>query len=138
VAGATGKQGGAVARALLASGHRVLALTRKPRGPAALALEAAGASLVEGDFRNSESIEHACRSADALYAMGTPFEAGTAEEIRQGKALIDAAESAKVDHVIYGSVAGADQGSGIPHFESKFEVENILKRGAGPTRLSLP
>jgi uncharacterized protein YbjT (DUF2867 family) len=126
VAGATGKQGGSTARALLASGHRVRALTRKPKSPAALKLGASGAAIVVGDFRDPASLERACRGADALYAMGTPFEAGTEDEARQGKALVDAAEAAGVGHVIYSSVAGADRESGVPHFDSKFEVEQYL------------
>jgi uncharacterized protein YbjT (DUF2867 family) len=126
VTGATGKQGGAAARALLRSGHNVLALTRTPERPAAQELQASGARLVQGDFRDMDSLESACRGADVLYAMGTPFEAGTQEEVRQGKALIDAAEAAGVAHVIYSSVAGADQASGVPHFESKFQVEQYL------------
>lgn len=38
VTGATGKQGGAAARSLLARGHEVAALTRTPGSPAALEL----------------------------------------------------------------------------------------------------
>lgn len=126
VTGATGKQGGAAVRALLAAGHRVLALTRKPDSPAALELKAAGAAIAEGDFGNAGSLEQACRGADILFAMSTPFEAGTDAEVRQGVALIDAAEATDVGHVIYSSVAGAHQASGVPHFESKFQVEQYL------------
>jgi nucleoside-diphosphate-sugar epimerase len=64
VTGATGNQGGAVARALLARGHRVLAMTRDPRSEAALRLEQAGARLVEADF------DDAARLRAALTAEG--------------------------------------------------------------------
>ncbi|MEQ1502289.1 MAG: NmrA family NAD(P)-binding protein, partial [Myxococcota bacterium] len=47
VTGATGKQGGAVARGLIARGHRVRALSRNPTSPAASALTGAGIEVVE-------------------------------------------------------------------------------------------
>src|SRR5713226_4298261 len=56
VTGATGQQGGAVARALLARGHRVKALTRKPDSDAARQLMSAGADLVTGDLGNAASV----------------------------------------------------------------------------------
>ncbi|HYD16592.1 MAG TPA: NmrA family NAD(P)-binding protein, partial [Candidatus Nanoarchaeia archaeon] len=46
VTGATGHQGGAVARLLLKKGHRVRALTRKPGSPSARALAELGAEMV--------------------------------------------------------------------------------------------
>jgi uncharacterized protein YbjT (DUF2867 family) len=130
VTGATGKQGGAVARALLARGHNVVALTRKPESAAAGRLAAAGATVTAGDFRDPASIAVALRTVDAVYAMGTPFEEGADGEVRQGIALVEAARAAGVDHFIYSSVAGANTNAGVPHFDSKFEVEQHLT-GAG-------
>src|SRR6476469_8217570 len=46
VTGATGKQGGATARELLAKGHRVRAMTRKPDSPAAWEIAKLGAEVV--------------------------------------------------------------------------------------------
>ena len=54
VTGATGTHGGAVAQALLASGHRVRALTRDPRGGRARQLAELGAELVAGDLVDRE------------------------------------------------------------------------------------
>ena len=76
VAGATGNQGGAVARALLQRGHRVRALTRKPEGSAAVALSGLGATVVAGDFDEPESLNRAAEGVDAVFVMGTPFVAG--------------------------------------------------------------
>ena len=59
VTGATGQQGGAVARALLSRGHRVKALTRKPDSDAARQLMSAGADLVTGDLGNAASVLNA-------------------------------------------------------------------------------
>jgi uncharacterized protein YbjT (DUF2867 family) len=58
--------------------------------------------------------------------MGTPFEAGVDAETAQGVALIDAAVAAGVDHFVYNSVASADKATGIPHFDSKYRVEQHL------------
>ncbi len=128
VTGATGQQGGAVARALLARGHRVVALTRTPEGAAARALATAGARIAAGGFRQPDALAAALRGVDTLYAMGTPYGAGTSvdEETRDGIALIDAAREARVGHVIYSSVASADRKTGVPHFDSKARVEQHL------------
>jgi uncharacterized protein YbjT (DUF2867 family) len=126
VTGATGKQGGAVARHLLRRGHRVLALTRNPESEKALQLARLGATLITGDFENAESIEKASGGVDAVFLMGTAYEAGVAAEVRQGIAAIDATKSAGVPHVVYTSVGAANLATGIPHFDSKFEIEKHL------------
>ncbi|MBI2070382.1 MAG: NmrA/HSCARG family protein [Elusimicrobia bacterium] len=130
VAGATGQQGGYVARALLKMNHHVRALTRKPESPAAQKLRKLGAEIVIGDFDDKSSLKNAMKGADAVFAMGTPFEAGVEAEIRQGIALAEAAYECAVDHLLYTSVAGADQNTCISHFDGKFEVEeHILSYG---------
>src|SRR5699024_6243859 len=72
VSGATGTQGGAVARALLDGGHLVRAMTRNPAGPAARALAARGAEVVAADFDDADSLRRAATGVEAVYAMGTP------------------------------------------------------------------
>jgi hypothetical protein len=65
------------------------------------------------------------RGADAAFLMATPFIAdGTEAEVRHGTNLVDAAVAA--GHVVYSSVASADLGTGVPHFESKHAVERHL------------
>jgi uncharacterized protein YbjT (DUF2867 family) len=59
--------------------------------------------------------------------MGTPFEDGTEGEIRRGKLMADIAKENKVEHLVYSSVANADKNTGIPHFESKYKVEQHIK-----------
>jgi uncharacterized protein YbjT (DUF2867 family) len=138
VTGATGQQGGALARHLLRHGYRVLALTRNTDSASAKALEAQGAELVPGDFEDVGSLERAVRRADAVFAMATPFEAGIYAEVRHGLHLVDAARLAGVKHFIYSSVAGADQRTGIPHFDSKHEVERYLRRSGLPYTIVAP
>jgi uncharacterized protein YbjT (DUF2867 family) len=138
VTGATGQQGGAVARQLIRQGHRVLALTRRTDSPSAKELQSLGAELVQGDFEDVASLEAAARRADAVFAMATPFEAGIYAEVRHGLHLVDAARLAGVKHFLYSSVAGADQRTGIPHFDSKHEVERYLRRSGLPYTIIAP
>lgn len=126
VTGATGQQGGAVARDLLDRGHRVRALTRRPDSEPARTLETLGAELTYGDFDDPESLRRALKEADAVFVMGTPFEVDPATETRQGIAALDAAREAEVGHVVYSSVASALDDTGIPHFDSKAAVERHL------------
>ena len=130
VGGATGQQGGAVARLLLDKGHRVVALTRKPESEAAARLWQAGAEVAVGSFDDRGSLEGAMRGLDAVFTMSTSFEAGTEAEVRQGLAVADAASSAGIAHLVFSSVGSADQKTGIPHFKSKYQVEqHIIKLG---------
>jgi uncharacterized protein YbjT (DUF2867 family) len=139
VTGATGKQGGALARLLLKRGHRVHAFVRSPDSPAARELAERHAELVPGDFDDPESLERAMQGVDAVFAMATPFQGGGLEgEVRHGRHLIDAAKIARVRHFIYSSVAGADQNTGIPHFETKHVVEEHLRRSGLPYTIVAP
>ncbi|MER5889480.1 NmrA/HSCARG family protein [Streptomyces sp. NPDC001941] len=138
VTGATGAQGGATARALLAAGHRVRALTRSPGSPAAEALRAVGAETHRADFDDPASLADALAGADALFAVTTPFGTDTRTETRQGLALVDAAARARVGHVVYTSAAHADRATGIPHYESKYLVERHLRTLATPWTVIAP
>jgi len=138
VTGATGKQGGHVVRELLARGHSVRALTRKPDSPAAAALAERGVTVVAGDFEDRGSLERAARGVDAVFAMATPFEIGEAAETREGINIVRAASTVGVKHLVYSSVAGADRATGIPHFDSKFEVEKEIRRSGVPFTIVAP
>lgn len=126
VTGATGKQGGATASALLARNHQVRAMTRKRESDAARRLERAGAEIVTGDFRNRESMAAAMEGVDAVFAVTEFLEAGIAAEVGHGRALIDTAWEAGVNHLVYSSVSAAARRTGVPHFDSKHEIEQYL------------
>ena len=98
VCGATGKQGGAVARSLLDRGFRVRALTRDPQKPEAQALSEQGAEVVQGDMEDRSAMEH----------------------------------------FVYSSVGSAHRQTGIPHFESKWEVENHVRQIGLPYTILRP
>jgi len=138
VTGATGQQGGAVARALLASGHRVKALTRKPDSDAARQLKSAGADLVTGDLGDAASVRTAASGVNTMFLMGNVNEVGPEEETRQGIRAAGAAKAAGVGHLIYSSVADANKKTGIPHFDSKSLVEQHLAGLGVPYTISAP
>jgi uncharacterized protein YbjT (DUF2867 family) len=126
VTGITGKQGDSAARSLLARGFHVRGTSRDPESAASRAWRDRGVEVVRADFREPESLSAAMKGVDAVFAMSTPFEAGEAAETAQGIALVDAAKATGVGHFVYTSVANADRATGIPHFDSKWEVEQHL------------
>jgi uncharacterized protein YbjT (DUF2867 family) len=126
VLGATGGQGGAVAAALIRAGRPVRALVRDPASPRAAKLRAAGADLAVAEFTDREALTAAMREAAAAFALTTPFESGPAAEVQQGQAIIAAAAAAGLPFLVFSSVAGANAGTGVPHFESKAAVERAL------------
>lgn len=127
VVGATGQQGGAVARALLDAGVTVRALVRDTGSAAARRLADAGAVLAPADLDDASNLRAALTGLDGLFAMTTMTGAdGTEGEVRHGRAIGAAAREAGVVHVVYSSVGGAERGTGIPHFESKRRVEEYL------------
>ncbi|MGY0233805.1 NmrA/HSCARG family protein [Longispora urticae] len=126
VTGATGVQGGALARLLLDRGQPVRALTRTPESPAARELRRRGAEVVPADFDDAGSLDAALRGSRALFLMSTPFGTDPATEVRQGRAAVDAAVRAGVGQLVFSSVAHADRATGVPHFDSKYQVERHL------------
>jgi uncharacterized protein YbjT (DUF2867 family) len=129
VFGATGQQGGAVVDALLARGARVRALVRTPESDRARALGARGVELSTVRIDDPASLVTALEAVDAFYFM-TPEAntlAETEDEIRLGTALVDAAAAARVPHVVFNSVFGADRETGVPHHDSKHRIEEYLK-----------
>src|SRR6266700_3287033 len=138
VTGATGKQGGHLVRELLARGHSIRALTRKPESTGAAALAARGVTIVSGDFDDQASLERAARGVDTVFAMSTPFESGATTETREGINIVRAAATGGVSHLVYSSVAGADRATGIPHFDSKFEVEKAIRQSGVPFTIVAP
>ncbi len=130
VTGATGQQGGAVARELLARGHKVKAMTRKPDGDNAKALAELGAEVVQGDLDDAASLERALDGAWGVFAVQNALEAGVEVEEEQGKRTAEIAKKAGVQHFVYTSVASAHRQTGIPHFDNKWRVEETV-RGLG-------
>jgi uncharacterized protein YbjT (DUF2867 family) len=133
VTGATGKQGGAVAKHLLQSSHfTVRALVRDPNKPTVRALHEEGAEIVSGDLDDRASVERALDGVYGVYSVqvfrdGENGESGLEKEIRQGKMLADVALSKGVQHFVYSSVGSAHRHTAIPHFESKWQIEEHIR-----------
>lgn len=102
------------------------ALTRNPDSAAARQLRAIGAQVTYADFAHPDSLRGALAGSSALFAMTTPFEADVEQEVREGVALLNAAASAGVGHIVFTSATNADRATGIPHFDSKHRLERHL------------
>lgn len=137
VTGATGNQGRAVSEALLEKGHLVRALVRNENEQGAPHLNKSGVAIVKGDFDDAASLENAMSGVDTVFAVTTPF-VGVDVEVRHGKAIADAANSAGVSHLVYSSVSDADRQTGIPHFDSKYEIEQYLRSLDVPWTITAP
>ena len=138
VTGATGLQGGAVSRQLLAQGWRVRALTRNPRSPKAKALAALGAEVVQGDMADPASLAPIFRDAYGVFSVQNPMLAGVEAEVQQGKNVADAAKKAGVRHMVYGSAGTGARNTGVPSWESKLRVEEHIQRLGLPITVLRP
>lgn len=152
VTGATGKQGGAVVKALLANPppfeHEILALTRKATSAAAQSLASNHKiTVIEGDLGDCTSIFAEAGGVGSIWGvflMTVPSVKGKVEELetKQGNDLVDAAVAYNVKHFVYTSVdrGGPDQSevdaTDVPHFISKYRVEKHLRAEAQGTEMT--
>ncbi len=127
VTGAIGKQGGAVLRHLLDTECKLRALTRNPRSDGARRLAAAGVELMKADLNDASSVRKAVAGAYGVYSVQNSI-ANLEAEIAQGNLLADIAAEARVQHLVYSSAAWADRNSAIPHCDSKWEIEQHIRR----------
>ena len=126
VLGATGGQGGAVVDALLEAGKPVRAVVRDAVSGRAKALADRGVELVVGDMVSGSGLDTAFSGVEGAFAFTTPFETGVDAEIAQGTAILSAAKQSSVPYLVFSSVASANRHTGVPHFDSKYEVEKML------------
>ena len=139
VVGATGNQGGAVARKLVQEGGwRVRGLSRDLDKPEARALADLGVEMVRADLDDRGSLERAFDGAHGVFSVQNFWQVGFEREIRQGKDVADAARAVGVAHLVYSSVAGAERNSGLPHFESKWQIENYIRDLGLPVTIFRP
>jgi uncharacterized protein YbjT (DUF2867 family) len=101
VTGATGGQGGSVAKTLLDQNKfDVRILTRDDTSPRAIALQLEGAELYIGDFEDIDSIRRAMKGVYGVFGV-TDYEEHCEKEIVHGKNLIDAVKYSGVKHFVY-------------------------------------
>jgi uncharacterized protein YbjT (DUF2867 family) len=125
VIGATGQQGGAVVRALQASGQfRVRALTRNPAKHPKL-----GDEVVLANFNRPETLKAAFAGAHGVFLVTNAWEAG-ADESRQALTAVKAAKDAGVQHFIWSTLPNVETISGgtidVPHFTAKAKIERVV------------
>ena len=132
VCGATGNQGGAVVDALLRRGRfKVRALVRDPRKAAALADR--GVELATGDLVDTESLVHALTGAAGVFGVTQPWssdyrKADVEAELAQGRSLIEASSRTQINLVLSTVLLVDHNPTGIPHVDSKIEIENLAQR----------
>jgi uncharacterized protein YbjT (DUF2867 family) len=138
VTDATGHQGSAVAHHLLKRGNfQVRALVRDKQTPAARSLHRLGAELRVGDLDQQASLEHALQNVYGVFSM-QGLNDGIEAEIREGKALVDVAKAMGIGHFVYSSVGSAERKTGVPHFDSKFQIEEYLRASGLPYTILRP
>jgi uncharacterized protein YbjT (DUF2867 family) len=134
VFGATGAQGGSVARNLLDRDHfDVRALTRKADSPAAQALRDLGAEIAQGDLDDPSSLAAALEGCYGVFGV-TNFWEHFGKEREHGRNLVDAVAAANIQHFVYSTLPPIEKATGgalrSPHFDLKAESEEYA-RGLG-------
>lgn len=133
VTGATGRQGGAVVRHLLAAGWRVRAVTRRPARPPARALADLGAEVVRADMAVPETLAPVFEGAYGAFSVQN-----AAAEAAQGKAVAEAAQAAGVAHLVYASAGPGVPDTGVLAWDRKLLVEAHLRRLGLPATVLRP
>lgn len=151
IIGATGAQGGGLARAIAAdpdSGFTARAITRTPDSAKARALAALGLEVVQGDADHPASLERAFAGAYGAFCVTNYWEHLSPErEGAQAAAMARATKHAGLEHVIWSTLEDtrewiplddprmpALQGLyNVPHFDSKGQVDVVFEEEAAPT-----
>jgi uncharacterized protein YbjT (DUF2867 family) len=116
----------------------VRALARNPDKPAARALAQSGVEVVKGDLDDPSSLVRAMAGVRAVFSVQNWWETGAAREVRQGKNVADAAKEARVRHLVYSSVGGAERGADITHWQTKWEIEKHIRNLGLPATVLRP
>lgn len=127
ITGVTGKQGGAVARNLINENVKVFGLTRSTNSDRAKELSKIGVQILEGDLDDLSSYKSHLENIDTVFFVQA-LEQGAESEIKQGKMFIAEVKKQGIEHMVYSSVLGADLKTGVPHFDSKNELEEYIKQ----------
>ncbi len=125
VTGATGNQGGTIIDHLLRSDTEfaVLGLTRDASSETARTLEERGVRMVEGDLNDPESLRPHVGAADAVFAVTNFWTQGYETQVQQGKNLADVSVEEGVEQFVFSGVGSHHEETGIPHFDSAWEIE---------------
>ena len=137
ISGVTGQQGGAVAQALQGSGFHLRGLTRAPDSQKAAALARQGIEIVKGDLDDEATLRRVLAGAWGVFGVQNAQTAGVEGEEAQGKRLATLAREAGVEHYVYTSLGSANKQTGIPHFDSKWRIEETVRGLRFPSHVIL-
>jgi uncharacterized protein YbjT (DUF2867 family) len=151
VVGATGAQGGGMARAILGDpkgGFAARVLTRDVDSDKAKALAKLGAEVVAADVDDAESLKRAFQGAYGAFCV-TPYWAHMSPEMElaEATAMANAAKHAGLQHVIWSTLEDTRQWVPltdnrmptlmgkykVPHFDAKGEADEVFKKAGVPT-----
>jgi uncharacterized protein YbjT (DUF2867 family) len=141
VCGATGRQGGAVVKALLSNGNkfRIRGVSRNIDTEKATTLKSRGVELVKARMEDRESMRNALKGAYGVFSVQNFFDAGYEAEIQQGKIVAELCKELGIRHLVYSSVGGADRDShNVRHFHSKWLVEEHIRSLGLPATILRP
>jgi uncharacterized protein YbjT (DUF2867 family) len=125
ITGITGNQGGAVAQQLKEKGYQIIGLTRNAQSEKAKLLQEQGVRLIEGDMANAKTYESVLIQAEAIFLVQALKDMKS--EINEATQFLNSIKDIDLKHLIYSSVLGADKNTGVPHFESKGAIEQLVK-----------
>lgn len=131
VIGATGAQGGGVARHLLSRGEfAVRALTRNAESDSAQKLRDLGAEVVQGTLDDRGSVRAALKDVYGVFGVTNYWE-HFEKELEQGRNLINAVSGSSVEHFVFSSLPSVKKSTNgelnSPHFDQKHELEEYTK-----------
>ncbi len=110
-------------------------MTRKPLGEAAQQLRDLGAEVVQADMDEEASLRAALANVWGALSVQNSWEAGVEREEQEGKRFARVAKETGVQHFVYQSVGSAHRNTGIPHFESKWRIEETVRSLGFPSHV---
>ena len=123
---------------MLAKGWKLRVLTRNTNSHAAQALARQGLEVVRGDLEDLSSVLTAAEGVYGLYSVQDFWAVGAKREASRARNVADAAKKTVVKNFVYSSVGGAERNTGIPHWESKREVEKHIRNLGLPAKVIRP
>jgi len=138
VFGATGAQGGGLARAILndkQSEFAVRAVTRNPDSETSKALASSGAEIFKADLSDPESVNKAMEGAYGAFCVTFFWAHFSAEqEMAEAKVMADAAKAAGVKHVIWSTLEDTREhiplhDNRMPTLQEKYKVPHFDAKG---------
>lgn len=148
VCGATGTQGGSVARHLRKADTPIHALVRDPSSPKAKALEAMGVTIFPGSWDDKNALEPALAGTKSAFLNFMPLLADPRKELRDAETVLAVAKSAGVKHIVYSGIFGLEkaarsmsdtdlEGIGSRIFQTKRDIVDAVVSAGFETRTIL-